>query len=212
MRWSIIRSVTVLFAVSIKILAADFSIGAGAGPAAGSARVDPNGVNAQSSIGGTLLLNGGFDFFNFKSAALGVEIPLAIHGSQSSDVAAIGSNASFYTERLSAVLTPGIRVGFANKSRLSPWISFGAGVASVRRTGVDFIFGQRAASQTDSNFTVALAPAAGVNYRLGRHWFIRGEARDYIFRTPAKGLVGSFPFWNRWNNNPVFALSIGFRS
>jgi len=134
------------------------AIGGGAGPASGNARTDPTGRDARPEIGGTLLLNAGYEFVHSKSAAIGIEVPIALRGSRSSDVFASGLYASLYTERLTAAVTPGVRVRFGPERRLSPWLSFGAGLATVRRTGVDFQGGQQLASQSDSNLTVVLAP------------------------------------------------------
>lgn len=187
------------------------AIGGGAGPASGNARTDPTGRDARPEVGGTLLLNPGFEFLRHTSVALEMEVPVALHGSRGSDIFARGLYASLYTERLTAVLTPGVRMRFGPERRLSPWLSFGAGVARIRRTGVDYELGQQRASQRDSNLTVALAPAAGVDVRVARRWFFRGELRNYIYRTPASGFVASFPYWNRWNYSPIVAGSLGFR-
>lgn len=187
------------------------AIGGGAGPASGNARTDPTGRDARPEIGGTLLLNAGYEFLHSKSAAIGIDVPVALRGSRSSDVFASGLYASLYTERLTAAVTPGVRVRFGPERRLSPWLSFGAGLATVRRTGVDFQGGQQLASQSDSNLTVVLAPGAGVDMSVARRWFLRGELRNYVYRTPATGFVSSFPYWNRWSYNPVVAGSVGFR-
>jgi hypothetical protein len=109
------------------------------------------------------------------------------------------------------VLTPGIRVRLAPARRLSPWLSFGAGLAVIGRTGHDFAGAQRAASQNGSSRTLALAPAAGVDIQMAKRWFFRGELRNYLYQTPSTGFVSSFPFWNRWNYNPVAAGSLGLR-
>jgi hypothetical protein len=190
---------------------ADFAIGGGAGPASGNARSDPNGLATAPEIGGTLLLNAGFPFLRYKGATLAIEVPVAVHGSRSLDVFARGIYAGFYAERLTAVLSPGVRVRFAEKRRLSPWLSFGTGLAMIRRTGVDFQSSQRTASQSDSNLSLALVPAAGMDLHVSRRWFVRGELRNYLYKTPATGFVSSFPYWNRWNYNPVIAGSLGFR-
>jgi hypothetical protein len=92
----------------------------------------------RPEIGGTLLLNARFEFLRHKIAAIGIEVPIAVHGSRRSDVFARGGYAGFYTERLAVVLTPGVRVRFATERWLSPWPSFGAGLTTIRRTGVDF--------------------------------------------------------------------------
>lgn len=187
------------------------AIGGGAGPASGNARTDPNGRDVRPEVGGAFLVNAGFEFLHYKSAAIGIEIPVAAHGSRSWDVFARGGYAGLYTERLTAVVTPGVRVRLGPERCLSPWVSFGVGLAMIRRTGVDFQFSQQIASQSDSNLTVALAPTAGVDIRVGRRWFVRGELRNYLYRTPATGFVSSFPFWNRWNYNPLVTGSVGFR-
>jgi hypothetical protein len=206
----VIRLVALL-AISALAQAADFTLGGGTGRASGDARSDPNGKDVHPQIGGTLLLSAGFDFFHYRTAAIGIEVPVAVHGSRSSDVFATGGYAGFYTERLTAVLTPGVRVRFAPERRISPWVSFGAGVAVVHRTGNDFSFSRPAASQTGSSRTLALAPAVGVDVRVAERWFVCAEFRNYLYRTPSTGFVSSFPFWNRWNYNPVFAVGVGFR-
>jgi len=188
----------------LAIQAADFALGGGTGRASGNARTDPNGGDASPQLGGTLLLTAGFDILHYQSAAIGLEVPLALHGSRSSDVFARGGFASFYTERLTAVLTPGVRVRFATERRLSPWFSFGAGLAVIRRTGLDFAFSQPGASQNSSSRTMALTPAAGIDVRVARHWFFRGELRNYLYRTPSTGFVSSFPFWNRCGRTRSF--------
>jgi hypothetical protein len=157
------------------------------------------------------LLNAGFEFLHYRSASIAIDVPVALHGSRSSDVFARGLYAGLYTERLTAALTPGVRVRLGPGRRLSPWLSFGAGLAIIHRTGVDFLAGQQLASQNDSNLTVVLAPAGGVDMRVARRWFLRGELRNYLYRTPATGFVSSFPYWNRWNYNPVLAASVGCR-
>jgi hypothetical protein len=55
-----------------------------------------------------------------------------------------GGYAGFYAERLAVVLTPGVRVRFSAEWWLTPWLSFGAGLTRIRRTGVDFQFSQQA--------------------------------------------------------------------
>jgi hypothetical protein len=92
----------------------DLVVGAGAGPAAGNARTDPAGNDLRPAIGWTLLFNGGVDFLHRGSVAAGLEIPVAVHGSRSTDIFAQGSYAGAYSERLTSVVTPGLRV------RLSP--------------------------------------------------------------------------------------------
>lgn len=205
------RSTVLLGLLCFCAHAADLAIGGGAGPVSGNARTDPTGADARPAIGGTLLLNAGFEFLHLGSTAIGAEAPLAFHGSRSSDIAAFSTVASLYTERITAVLTPGIRVRFARERRLSPWVSFGAGVAVIHRTGHDFAAGFTGASQIGSSRVLALAPAAGVDMRITRRWFLRGELRNYLYQTPATGFVSSFAFWNRWNYNPVAAASVGFR-
>jgi len=191
---------------------ADFTVGGGAGPAAGNARTDPNGKDVSPDIGATLLFNGSIEFLHYKKAAVGLEVPLAIHGFRSSNVFAQGGYAGIYTERLTAVLTPGIRVRLAPVGRhISPWLSFGAGIAVIHRTGNDFQIGQPAASQVGSSRVPALVPAAGVDIRLARRSFARIEMRNYLYKTPATGFVSSFVYWNRWNYNPVVVGSVGFR-
>jgi hypothetical protein len=141
-----------------------------------------------------------------------LEIPLAVHGSRSADVFAQGSYTGVYTERLTAVLTPSIRVRPALVGkRIAPWLSFGAGIAVIHRTGNDFQSSQAAASQVGSSRGLALAPAAGADIRLAQRWFARLEMRNYLYQTPATGFVSSFVYWNRWNYNPVVAGSVGFR-
>jgi hypothetical protein len=63
----------------------------------------------------------------------------------------------------------------------------------MRRTGVDYQFGQQVASQRDANFTVALVPATGVDVRVTPRWFLRGELRNFLYRTPASGFGGLLP-------------------
>jgi hypothetical protein len=210
-KWLMFRLVVLFGIVCLGTNAADFAIGGAAGRASGDARTDPNGGDVRPEIGGTLLLNAAFEFLHRQIAAIGIEVPAAVHGSRSSDVFARGGYAGFYTERLAVVLTPGLRVRFATERRLSPWLSFGAGLARIHREGVDFQSSQQAASQIDSNLSLALAPAAGIDIRIARRWFFRGELRNYLYRTPASGFVSSFPYWNRWNYNPVIAGSLGFR-
>ena len=187
------------------------AIGGGAGPASGNARTDPSGRDAEPEIGGTLLLDAEFGLLHYNSVSIAVDVPAALHGSRSSDVYARGAYAGFYTERLTNAVTPGVRIRFGPGRRLSTWLSFGGGMAAIRRTGVDFQAGQPLASQSDSNLTVALAPAAGIDIRVAGRWFVRGELRNYLYRTPATGFVSSFPYWNRWNYNPVVGGSVGFR-
>jgi len=190
----------------------DVTVGAGAGPPAGNARTDPRGNDVGPAIGGTLLFNGAVDFLHRKRVAIGLEIPLAVHSSRSADVFAQGGYAGVYTERLTVVLTPGIRVRLAPVGRrISPWLSFGAGIAVIHRTGNDFQSSQPAASQVGSSRAPALAPAAGADIRLARRWFVRVEMRNYLYQTPATGFVSSFVYWNRWNHNPVVAGGMGFR-
>lgn len=124
MKLLMFRSIVLFGTICFGTHAADFAIGGGAGPASGNARTDPNGGDARPAIEGTLLLNAGFEFLHFGSAAIGVEVPLAVHGSRSSDVFARGGFASFYTEQITTVLTPGVRVRFARERLLSPWLSF----------------------------------------------------------------------------------------
>ena len=135
LKWMIFRSGVLFGMLCFATDAADFAIGGGAGPASGNARTDPNGRDARPKIGGTLLLNAGLEFVQCKGAAIGIEVPVAVHGSWSSDVFARGGYAGLYTERLTAVLTPGVRVRLASERRLTAWVSFGAGLAMIRRSG-----------------------------------------------------------------------------
>lgn len=196
----------------LRAVDADVAVGAGAGPASGNARADPRGNDVNPEVGGTLLFNAAFDFLRWGKAAFGLEIPVAVHGSRSADILAQGGYAGLYRERLAAVLTPGIRVRIApGESHISPWLSFGTGVAVIHRSGNDFLGSQPAASQTGSSRVLALAPAAGADIRLVRRWFARVEARNYLYQTPATGFVSSFVYWNRWNHDLVVAGSIGLR-
>ncbi|MGC4051506.1 MAG: hypothetical protein QM757_19320 [Paludibaculum sp.] len=185
--------------------------GGGAGPAPGNAQTQPNGQSAQKETNGTLLLDAGFEVFRIGSTSISVDVPVTLYGSRSSDVYASGLYSGFYTERITAAVTPGVRARFATQRRLSPWLSFGAGAASIHRTGVDFQSGQQIAAQTDSNLVAMLAPGAGADLRLNSRWFVRGEVRNYLFRTPATGFVSSFPYWNRWNHHLLVAAGVGFR-
>lgn len=195
------------------VRAADLSIGGGAGPAAGNGRTDPTGQNAHPQIGGTLLLNAGFDFLRFRNSLIGLELPVAVYGSQSSDLHAYPSSdaVTLYRERLSVAFTPGVRLRLAGDRRFCPWISLGAGLGRIDRTGTIFSSSQSAASQTDSNLVLALAPAVGTDIRLVKRWLVRGELRNYLYRTPANGFVASEAYWNRWNYNPVAAASVVYR-
>jgi hypothetical protein len=169
-------------------------------------------VSVSPVVGGTFLFTGALDFVHRRKIAVGVQIPLALHGSRSADVFAQGNAASVYTERLTAVLTPGIRIRFAPvESRISPWLSFGTGIAVIHRTGNDFLFAQPFASQIGSSRALALAPAGGADIRVAQRWFARMEIRSYLYQTPGTGFVSSFFYWHRWNHNPVFAAGIGYR-
>ena len=191
--------------------ASDVAIGAGAGPHSGNASFNPTGARVDGTAGATLLLNGGFDFLKRGNFAFGVEIPLALHGATRASVSFRGQSTSIYTEQLSMALTPAVRARFAPQRSLSPWISFGAGLARIHRTGQDFYFANALAAQVGTSRGLALMPAAGVDVRLARRWFVRAEFRDYIYRTPANGFVSSFAFWNRWNFNPMAGASLGLR-
>lgn len=205
----------VVFGVLVGVAGAaevELTVAGGAGPAAGNARTDPTGRDARPAIGGTLVIDGGIDLVHVGRVALGVEIPLAVGGARSSDVFAQGSYAGIYTERVTAALTPGIRARLAPaEKRVSPWVSFGAGVAVVHRTGNDFLDGRPAAAQVGSSRMLALVPAAGADVRVAPRWFARVEVRNYLYQTPATGFVTSFVFWNRWNHNAVVAGGIGYR-
>lgn len=205
--------IAVLVCLAPAVLAQRFSVtaGGGAGPAPGNAQTQPNGQSAQKEVSGTFLLNAGFEMFRVKGTSIAVEIPVALHGSSSSDVYASGLYSGFYSERLTAAVTPGIRAQFTAQRRLSPWLTFGAGAASIHRTGVDFQSRQQTAAQIDSSLVAVLAPGAGADLRLNSHWFVRGEVRNYLFRTPATGFVSSFQYWNRWNHHLLIAGSVGFR-
>ena len=122
-----------------------------------------------------------------------------------------GSYASFYSERVSAALTPGVRVRLARGAGFRRGLSFGAGVALLQRTGTDYQVGpaERIAERLES--TAALAPAGGADIRLSRWWFFREELRNYLYRTPVSGFVASFPYWGTWHYNPVAVLSLGIR-
>jgi hypothetical protein len=181
------------------------TVGGGVGPASG---------NFEPTVHGTILLNGGVDFWRFHGIGLGVEIPVGLFGSESSDAfPGHSGNAGMYREWVTAVVTPGLRVRLLPEGRVSPWLSLGVGVAQVHRVGTIFqsIFGQTFAMQTDSNLTVPLAPAVGVDFGLTHRWFLRGEMRNYLFKTPQAGFVSSEQYWNRWNYNPVFGASVGFK-
>jgi hypothetical protein len=93
-------------------------------------------------------------FVRYKSVSVEIDFLVAAYGSRSS---AHGLYVGLYTERLTAAVTPGVWVRFGPE-RLSPWLSSGAGLATIRRTGVEFLAGQQIASQTDSNLTVVLGP------------------------------------------------------
>lgn len=139
-------------------------------------------------------------------------MPASFYGSPRTEVFSQFGVSGYYSERLTVALTPGIRARFASRSRVSPWISVGGGGVLIRRTGVDSILSQVIASQRDSNLGVAVAPAAGADLRIGSRWFVRGELRNYLYRTPSTGFVASVPYWGRWNYNPVIAISGGWRS
>ena len=191
---------------------ADFAAGGGAGPVAGNARTDPRGNDVDHAIGGTLLFSGAFDLLHRRRVEVGLVIPVAVHGSRRLDIFARGGYAGVYTERLTAVVTAGIRVRLAPaRRRISPWLSYGSGMAVIHRTGADFQSSQSVASQFGSSRALALTPAAGADIRLTRTVFVRLEMQNYLYQTPATGFVSSFVYWNRWNHNPVVAGSVGFR-
>src|SRR5438445_401569 len=129
---------------------ADFSFGAGAGPSSGSVgSTNFGGLLVGGQAGATALLNAGFDFWSWKSAQVGVEIPLSIYGSQRASIHAIpsGSFVTSYSERPTLTLTPGLRVRWAGTRRISPWAAFGGGMARIDRTGIIFDAGQPSATQ-----------------------------------------------------------------
>ena len=193
---------------------ADFSFGAGAGPSSGSVgSTNFGGLLVGGQAGATVLLNAGFDFWSWKSAQVGVEIPLSIYGSQRASIHAIpsGSFVTSYSERPTVTLTPGLRVRWAGPRRISPWVAFGGGMARIDRTGIIFDAGRPSATQSDIKFVPALAPAAGADIRLRGRWFLRGEFRAFLYRTPGVGFVASEFDWNQWHSNPTGIVSLVYR-
>lgn len=195
--------------------AAEIALGGGAGPAGGGAsRSDLEFTGGSKQTSGTVLLGVTIEPGRFKTAAaaIGVDLPLAIHGSQRADVIRAGRGTNVYTERATAVAAPGVRIRFSPGRRLTPWLSFGAGLAVIRRTGTSSGFNSRV-SQAGSSLALALVPAAGIDYRYrgASRWFVRGEVRNFLYRTPATEFVTAQPYWNRWNYDPVAAGSVGYR-
>jgi hypothetical protein len=128
-----------------------------------------------------------------------------------SDVLVGGRWAEYYSEKLRAVFTPGVRLRFLPDGRFSPWIAFGAGVASLWRSGESFVFGPPIAKQVDINLAFVTAAGAGIDVGLGKRWLVRGEFRNYLYRTPGSGFVGVWTFIHRWNSNPVVLAGVGLR-
>ena len=138
---------------------------------------------------------------------------LSIYGSQRASIHAIpsGSFVTSYSERPTVTLTPGLRVRWAGTRRISPWAAFGGGMARIDRTGTIFDAGRHSATQSDIKFVPALAPAAGADIRLRGRWFLRGEFRAFLYRTPGVGFVASEFDWNQWHSNPTGIVSFVYR-
>ena len=84
-------------------------------------------------------------------------------------------------------------------------------MARIDRTGIIFDAGRPSATQSDIKFVPALAPAAGADIRLRGRWFLRGEFRDFLCRTPGVGFVASEFDWNQWHSNPTGIVSLVYR-
>src|SRR4051812_24676470 len=111
---------TILFAaLCAAAFGTDLSLGFAAGPASGSA--------IRTEVDAEALVNFGYDFWRPGRGALGLEVPASFGGSPRSEMFSRFQLSSYYSERLSAALTPGLRVRFATSSRFSPWLSAGAG-------------------------------------------------------------------------------------
>jgi hypothetical protein len=84
-------------------------------------------------------------------------------------------------------------------------------MARIDRTGIIFTSGQPNATQSDLKFVPALAPAAGVDIRIKGHSSLRGEFRDFLYRTPGVGFVAAEFDWNQWHSNPTGILSLVYK-
>jgi len=168
-------------------------------------------LSVGSGAGSLVLVNGAHEFWRFHGSAVGVEVPFGYDGWERTSLDAHASYFGFYKERFKVGVTPGIRVRFRTERRFSPWAAMGAGGVILQRTGVSEQYGTLSASQRDTNLVFAMAPGLGLDLRVKAKWFVRVEARTHFFQTPTNGFVAAFPYWGRWNYNPVAAIGLGWR-
>jgi hypothetical protein len=91
------------------------------------------------------------------------------------------SNATVPQNYASLYLTPGLRLKFVPRSRLSPWVAIGGGYALYQQSA------QLSNGQNTTNKFLnrgVFDYGGGLDYRLFRFIGLRGEVRDFFSGTP----------------------------
>ena len=173
----------------------------------------PAGDRFATNSSGMLLLNFGGNFLNVGALALGYEIPVAFGGPGRALVATRGLTTENYAEQAHFLATPGARLRISPTTRLTPWVSFGAGLGRLNRAGsLSTPTGSgtlAVARQTGDRNVFVISTAGGVDWRPTHFFLIRGEVRNYTFTTPRTAFVGSDAFIGERRNNLMFLGGIG---
>jgi opacity protein-like surface antigen len=143
---------------------------------------DLSGVKVESGSGTALQANYGVRLMGGDRAALYLETHFL--ASPQRKVTSTAGAAS--TDYASLYLTPGARIRFAPKARVSPWVTVGAGYAQYENSERNTAGGPNSAPRHEHHG--AFAFGGGVDVRTLRWLSLRAEIRDFYGRGPDYGV------------------------
>jgi len=145
---------------------------------------------------GDIDINGGMAFYaNYgirlkggERRALFLEVPFVASPQRTIDSA----NRNVTRDIATLMIAPGLRMKFAPKSRLSPYIAAGGGLAWFEQSTTTLSGARNGAPR--NTYTGVFQFGAGADLRVWKWFGLRGEIRDFIsgnpsFNTPVSGRV-----------------------
>lgn len=204
------RTSFLLAIFATQMFAAEIAVSVGTGPATSSV-LTPTGTFSGSGSAATILIDGAAKIIGFGPVSLSVDVPVAFGGPSNATVSTTNGSVLAYAEHLQLAVTPGVKARF-NLGLVSPWASFGAGVARLEQAGSFASLGAIGLTRANTDWRLALSPAGGIDIKPLPFIFFRGEIRSYVFRTPDQVLnTGISPFRGSWRDNLLFMGGVGIR-